>query len=283
MRPNALAAPLLLTLGCAPAPQPVTVAAPSDAGRVEQLQARVAALEEQNAVLQAQVVGLQEDNAALQGKTEALEAKRTRRRHRPNPDVRHYVPIAPDDPRRGPEDAEITIIGWGDFQCPFTRRAQPTISALQRKYKGRIRYVWKDNPLAFHEQARSAALAAHAAGRQGKFWEMFDLLFEHQKELGDASYLKWARQLGLDVKRFKRDLRDPKLAAAIEIDQKQAAEIEARGTPSFLINGWPITGAQPEAAFWKVIDPELERVAERLRKGRPKNGIYEAMVGAGRE
>lgn len=102
-----------------------------------------------------------------------------------------------------------------------------------------------------------AAKAAEAAGRQGKFWEMHDKLFENQKALNDANYLAWAGELGLDIEKFKKDLADPALQKMLEGQQRQGMTLGARGTPAFFVNGRFLSGAQPYESFKRLIDAEL--------------------------
>jgi protein-disulfide isomerase len=127
-----------------------------------------------------------------------------------------------------------------------------------------------------------AAKATEAAGAQGKFWEMHDKVFEGNKELSDASYLKWAEEIGLDMEKFKKDLTDPKLEAKIKQQQTQGVQLGARGTPAFFINGRFLSGAQPVEAFKKVVDEELAKADALIKAGTPKAKVYDTTIAKGK-
>lgn len=156
-------------------------------------------------------------------------------------------------PFRGPASAPITVVVFSEFQCPFCARVEPTLRALEEEHKGRIRIVWKHNPLPFHEHASLAAKASIAAAEQGKFWEYKDALFSHQDALDRKSLLGYAQSLGLDMARFERTMDDPKSAETIAGDAAEGARLGVQGTPTFFINGRRLIGAQPISAFKAVI------------------------------
>jgi len=116
-----------------------------------------------------------------------------------------------------------------------------------------VRVVFKNYPLPFHQQAMPAAKAAIAAGKQGKFWEMHDKIFEKYKELGPDKYEAWAGELGLDVAKFKADMEAPETAALISEEMKQAGQVGVRGTPSFFING-----RQPQGRSFEIYKAMIE-------------------------
>ncbi len=121
--------------------------------------------------------------------------------------------------------------------------------------------VWKNLPLSFHQNALPAARAAGAADQQGKFWEFHDKLFANQSTLSDANYKKYARELGLDIAKFSKDMTDPGSPATrrIETDKAEADSLGVTGTPAFFVNGRYLSGAKPFEDFAKVIDAELAR------------------------
>jgi protein-disulfide isomerase len=127
-----------------------------------------------------------------------------------------------------------------------------------------------------------AAIAAEAAGRQGKFWEMHDKIFENQKALSDASYLAWAGELGLDLEKFKKDLADPAVKKMLEDQQKQGMVLGARGTPAFFINGRFLSGAQPVPAFKALIDEEMKKADKLIASGVPKAQVYAKTIEKGK-
>lgn len=170
------------------------------------------------------------------------------------------APVAIDlgaSPARGRADAPVTIVIFSDFECPFCNKVLPTLDALDKKFPNKIRFVFKNNPLPFHEHADLAARAALAAHRQGKFWEMHNEMFENQDSLDRPGLLSLATKIGLDTEALERDLKDPKIAAEIEADRAQASRIGVQGTPSFFVNGRILVGAQPLPAFEKAVKRAL--------------------------
>ena len=170
-------------------------------------------------------------------------------------------------PSYGPEDAKVTIIEISDFQCPFCSRGAATIDQIKKEYAKDVRVVFVNQPLSFHQQAKPAAIAALAAHRQGKFWEMHDKLFGNAKELTEANFKKWAGEIGLDVAKFEKDYADPAIAAQVDRDQKVANALGVRGTPGFFVNGVNISGAQPFENFKKIIDEQIQRANDEIGKG----------------
>jgi 2-hydroxychromene-2-carboxylate isomerase len=140
-------------------------------------------------------------------------------------------------PVRGAPMAKVTIVEFSDFQCPHCGRAHPELARTVAQGEGKVKLVFKHFPLSGHSRAVPAALAAEAAGRQGKFWEMADLLFEHQSELEDADLLGYAQQLGLDMDRFKADLVSEDVRARVDADRAEGAKLGVNSTPSLFIDG----------------------------------------------
>lgn len=162
-------------------------------------------------------------------------------------------------PAKGAESAKVTIVEMSDFQCPFCKRVAPTIEQLLADYPNDVQIVYKHLPLDFHTQAPAAHAAAEAAHQQGKFWEMYAKIFEHQAELAPEKYEIWAGEIGLDVEQFKRDVASPEVKARVDADKAEAAKIGVTGTPSFFINGLYLSGAQPLENFKEKVDAELEK------------------------
>jgi Na+/H+ antiporter NhaA len=148
-------------------------------------------------------------------------------------------PVDPErDHVRGPKDAPVTLVEYGDFQCPYCGRAEPTIRELLAEFGNDLRYVFRHLPLVdVHENAQLAAEAAEAAGAQGKFWEMYDLLFAHQEALGPEELYRYAEELGLNVERFSEELRTREHARRVAGDVESADQSGVAGTPTFFING----------------------------------------------
>lgn len=141
-------------------------------------------------------------------------------------------------PSKGPDDAAITIIEFADFECPGCGKAHPVIKKLLAKYPSHIRLVFKNYPLSIHKHAEKAARAALAAGRQGKFWEMHEKLFEMQPNPpDDAALEKVAKELGLDMKKFGDDLASEAIADEVSRDRKHGDAVDLESTPLIFING----------------------------------------------
>ncbi|MEY4513839.1 MAG: hypothetical protein RLZZ450_5961, partial [Pseudomonadota bacterium] len=193
----------------------------------------------------------------------------------------YKVPVGAKDPVKGPADALVTVVIFSDYQCPFCSRVEPTLAALATKYGNDVRFVWKDNPLPFHQDAGPAATLARVAyeeGKDKKFWEAHDLLFQNQRALGRADLEGYGKQLGLNEKKVKAALDESPFKAKIEEDQALARNLGASGTPSFFINGRSLRGAQPQPAFEKLIDEELAKAKAKVQSGVAKAKIYEELT-----
>ncbi len=135
-----------------------------------------------------------------------------------------------------------------------------TVKEVMRQYSGRVRWVYRDFPIAsLHPRAPKAAEAARCAGEQGKFWEYHDLLFEHQDQVSSTDFKRFADQLKLDRVTFSKCLDTGRQQAAVESDVQDGARVGVTGTPTFFVNGRVVVGAQPFEAFQKIIDSELRR------------------------
>jgi protein-disulfide isomerase len=181
-------------------------------------------------------------------------------------------------PIKGAKDALVTIVQFSDYQCPFCSRVEPTINQVMKEYNGKVRVAWRDLPLPFHPNAMPAAIAARAAGDQGKYWEMHDKIFADQQHLDRETYEKYAGELGLNMGKFKAALDAQKGKESIEADAAAGGKIGARGTPAFFINGKFLSGAQPFEAFKAKIDEELKTAEGLVAKGTPKAKVYEALL-----
>jgi protein-disulfide isomerase len=189
------------------------------------------------------------------------------------------VPL-PHDQRRGAAATKVTIVEFSDFQCPFCKRSEPTVKGLLDKYGKDVSLVWMNQPLPFHDHAMDAATAFQAAGRQGsdKAWKLHDKMYENNTALTRADIEKYAGEVGLNTSKFKKDWDDPKIKAEVEQDQKAANAAGANGTPTFFINGREVVGAQPADAFEKVIDDEIKKADELMKKGTPLKDVYKKRI-----
>ncbi|HZT59014.1 MAG TPA: thioredoxin domain-containing protein [Pyrinomonadaceae bacterium] len=152
------------------------------------------------------------------------------------------LPGAPGPHVRGPENAPVTLEEFGDFECPACGGLDPAMRRISKDYGERVRLIFREFPLQMHKYSFIAARAAEAAGLQGKFWEMHDMLYDHQDDWKDAPeprdiFNNYAAQLGLDVERFKADLNRQDLADRIKQDYDRGVSLNVRGTPTIFVNG----------------------------------------------
>ena len=180
----------------------------------------------------------------------------TARPGRPDPSRRYSVNTE-GSPVKGSSDAKLAIVEFSDFQCPFCSRVTPTLKQIEREYGDQVRIVFKHLPLRIHPKAPAAHAAAEAAHKQGKFWEMHDLIFADQRSMSPEKYEEYAAQLGLDMEKFKSDVASAKVKARIDADTAEASRLGVTGTPAFFVNGRVLSGAQPFSAFKSLIDEEL--------------------------
>jgi len=174
------------------------------------------------------------------------------------------VPVNDNDHLRGPADAPVTLVEYGDFECPYCGQAEPVVRALLADF-GDLRYVWRHLPLTdVHPHAQLAAEAAEAAADQGAFWQFHDLLFTHQDALTGKDLVRYAGELGLDVDRFRDDLRRHAQAARVAEDVDSADLSVVAGTPTFFINGQRHQGAY---------DIETLSAAVRTAKARTRSRV----------
>lgn len=170
--------------------------------------------------------------------------------------------VTDEDWIRGNKNAEITMIEYSDFECPFCGRFHPTVQQAMQEYGNKLRVVYRHFPLSFHPEAEPAAEAAECAGDQGKFWEYHDALFENQASLSATYYPQLAAQLGLNATKFKTCLDSDTKLNKIRAQAQAGAAAGVTGTPgSFIIdkdgNATPIQGALPYASVKAAIDAAL--------------------------
>jgi protein-disulfide isomerase len=147
-------------------------------------------------------------------------------------------PVNDADHSHGPHDATVTLVEYGDYECPHCGRAHPIVKEVQRRLGARLRFVFRNFPLAqAHPHATQAAEAAEAAATQGKFWEMHDRLFEHQMALDEPHLLQHAETLGLDREQFHADLAAHTYAERVRRDFVSGVRSGVNGTPTFFIDG----------------------------------------------
>ena len=167
-------------------------------------------------------------------------------------------------PALGRPDAPVVIIEFSDLQCPFCAKIAPTLRELLKQYPDQIRWVFKNLPLAMHPDAPLAHRAAMAAARQGRFWEMHDLIFEGKRNLKKENLLAEARSLNLDLTRFTADLESDEIRKQVEADLLEGKRLGIDGTPEFFVNGRPLSGARPLEQFQILINSELARMGKPI-------------------
>ena len=150
-------------------------------------------------------------------------------------------------PVRGAKDGKITLIEFSDFQCPYSKRVQPLIEKLLKAYPDDLRHVYKNFPLRFHKEAIPAAKACLAAGLQGRFWEMEELIFENPKNLQEKDLKKYAKKIGLDVQQFERDFNGEEVDELVQEDIAEAKKAKVTGTPTLFLNGKRVQNRSEEA------------------------------------
>jgi len=162
---------------------------------------------------------------------------------------------------RGDREALVTLVVFSDFQCPFCGRLEPTLSDLRAHHtESELRIVWKNNPLAFHPQARPAAEAAEGVfeiGGNTAFWAFHDAAFADQKSLSASSYDAWAKATGVDMTKWRAGLAAGDFSAKVSEDLVLGSTVHVSGTPTCFINGITVSGAQPLSAFTAIVDTEL--------------------------
>jgi predicted DsbA family dithiol-disulfide isomerase len=165
-------------------------------------------------------------------------------------------------PFKGAANAPVTIALFTDFQCPYCARIVPVLNEVLEKNKGKVKLVFKNFPLNTHQFARKAAAAALAAGKQGKFWEFHDRLFQNYNRLNDQVVQEQAQQLGLDMQKFEKDMNDPQTAQLVNQDYQDGVKAEVRGTPAIYVNGALLKNTNPEG-FQAAIDKELQKKGKK--------------------
>jgi protein-disulfide isomerase len=173
------------------------------------------------------------------------------------------VDVAATGPAKGPANAPVTIVEFSDFQCPFCSRLTPTLAEVEKKYGDKVRLVFRQYPLPFHQNAQKAAEASLCAADQGKFWELHDAMFGNQQELGVDQLKAKAASLGLNADKFNKCLDSGEKNEAIQADIKAGSAAGVSGTPAMFINGRFINGAVPLDNITTVIDDELRRTGSK--------------------
>lgn len=167
------------------------------------------------------------------------------------------VPIRQHDPQIGPDEAEVTLVQFAEFQCYYCRQVAPNIDRLMQEYEGSLRVVFKDFPLRGHSRAREAARAAGCAGRQDRYWPLAQRLFEAQAQVSDESLRELVQSLGLDVGAWSRCISEPVWDAYIDEDVRDGMSVGVTATPTIFVNGVMVAGAQPYERLAALVEQQL--------------------------
>ena len=166
-------------------------------------------------------------------------------------------------PALGPTTAKVAIVEFSDFECPFCARAASTVRAVLSKYPEDVRLTYRHFPLPSHRNALQAAKAGFCAAKQGRFWEMHDVMFANASKLSPEDLAAYARQIGLEAKTFERCVSAADTETAVKADRDAGSSYGVSGTPVFFINGRYINGAVTLATFSTVIEDEIQRWAAK--------------------
>jgi protein-disulfide isomerase len=197
-----------------------------------------------------------------------------------DPQARYAVPVT-GAPSIGPADAPVVMVVYGDFECPYSRRANAQLVSRVRAERGSdVRIVARQFPLEFHRAASGAARAALAAGRQGpeRYWAYADALFAHEGMLGRSSFEATAQQLGLDLDQFNKDFDDPALDLSVESDRLGALALGVSATPTFVVNGRVVEGLVSWETLAAMIDAELSATSALQDSGVARDALHAARM-----
>jgi protein-disulfide isomerase len=176
-------------------------------------------------------------------------------------------PVSAHDHMAGPDDAPVTLVEYGDYECPYCGMAYPIVKRAREALGSQLRLVFRNFPLAeSHPHARLAAQAAEAAAAQGRFWEMHDMLFEHQDALEAEDLVGYAKSIGIDAAQFARDLEAGTYAKRVRDDFRNGVRSGVNGTPSFFVNGSRYDGSWAnEKAFIQTLREAVQQSSRGKR------------------
>ncbi len=169
-------------------------------------------------------------------------------------------------PVKGPVDGRITIVEFSDFECPYCSLAVKEVYSVMAAYPNDTKLIFKQFPLSMHPNAPLAAAASLAAKEQGKFWELHDLMFANFRKISRDNILVWAKQIGLDMEKFKNDLASTKYESVIKKDVADGEAVGVYGTPAFFINGKHYNGPVTMESLKPILDAELKGAKSPVAK-----------------
>jgi protein-disulfide isomerase len=180
--------------------------------------------------------------------------------------ARLVLPVGPRDHIQGPESAWVTLVEYGDYQCPYCGQAYPIVQEIQRRLGPRLRFAFRNFPIGTsHPNAPMAAEAAEAVGAQGKFWEMHDMLYEHQAAIEERHLVGYARDLAVDVRKFESDLEQHTFQPRVQEDFMSGVRSGVNGTPTFYINGLRHDASYDLPILLRAVESQITSGKKRSR------------------
>lgn len=190
-----------------------------------------------------------------------------------------FCAVPPDEaPMEGGEDADVTLVEFGDFECPYCANLSETLRILLTRYPHRLQIVYRHLPLSGHEHARAAAIAAICAGEQGEFWELHDLLFANQGALSEEDLRGYAESLELDMEAWDACQSSDRPRERLNRDEAAAIEAGVYAVPTTYVNGSPVVGAKPLDEFEAIVDRAIERQESSGLEG---DEYYQSLIDVG--
>ena len=179
----------------------------------------------------------------------------------PYPELPRFEVSVDDDPSIGPVDAPVTIVQFAEFQCPYCGKARESLAQVEKAYPGKVRFVFRDFPLGFHDRAIPAAVAANCAGKQdpAKYWKVHDILMTNQRALQEPDLERAAQEAGVDMAKWKSCRTEVAMEEEVKKDMADGEAVGVSGTPAFFVNGIFLNGAVPFERFKSIIDRELAK------------------------
>ncbi len=185
---------------------------------------------------------------------------------RTEPETTNFSPVTADDYTKGAPDGGVVLVEYLDFECEACGAYYPIVKGLEEQFGKEVTFVARYFPLPGHRNGLPAALAAEAAARQGKFWEMHDMLFERQKDWGEKQaqtpelFEGYASELGLDMEKFRVDVASAEVKARVQRDIDSGRALGVNSTPSFFLDGERLQNPQSEQEFWKVLETAVDGI-----------------------
>ena len=195
-----------------------------------------------------------------------------------DPDRTYKVGLGLPGHQLGPDAAPVTIVVWGDFECPFCAKMAPVLRHVRETYGDDVRIVYRHLAMAMHARAALAAEAGVAAAEQGKFWAFHDLVFGQPGRLARGDLEQLAEAAGLDLPRFRAALDDRRYRDAVAVESADALALGVDGTPTLFVNGQPVVGSRDRAALEKIVESHLARARAVSARGLPQRDLYAVLM-----